>query len=161
MSIINEALKKTEQYIQKNAVKENAAVATKQAPRPILLYILILLVGLVLGNIIFNLLRHKAIPADTLKKTVTSQEQLNHPALPTAPVLPIEEKKIPQTIPSQDKQAFVLNGIFFSDNDGYALINNQIVRENDSVDGATVQKITANSVEINQEGKVTTLSTRR
>ena len=56
---------------------------------------------------------------------------------------------------------FVLNGIFFSDNDSYALINNQIVRENDYVDAAKVSSITANTVELDNAGTTITLTTPR
>ena len=156
MSIINEALKKTEQYIQKKADKENIPVSTKHLPRPVLLYALILLAGLFLANIIFNLLRYKVTPGNIREKSIT----LDQPVAPLPQareiILPKEEAA---SLPSEQK--FVLNGIFFSDNDGYALVNNQIVRENDLVDGAKVQKITSGSVELNQEGKITTLTTSR
>ncbi len=158
MSIINEALKKTEQNIQKNAEKVNLPVSSKPGPLPVLLYTLILLAGLFLGNIMFNLLRYKVKPANT---SASSQQPLVLTALPAAPALPSEEKKIPETSLPQNNQALVLNGIFFSDNDGYALINNQIVRENDLVDGAKVIKIAANNVELDREGKIITLSTLR
>ncbi|MDP2831372.1 MAG: hypothetical protein Q8O02_03905, partial [Candidatus Omnitrophota bacterium] len=57
--------------------------------------------------------------------------------------------------------SFVLNGIFFSDEDGYALVNNQIVRENDYVDGAKVGLITVNTVKLDNAGQTITLSTPR
>jgi len=152
MSIINEALKKTEQYIQKNAEKENLLLNSKPNVKPILLYILILLIGLFLGNTIFNLLRSKTKPIKSAEKIDLGNEKTVTPVvLLSTPIL--------STIPSTNKDEFVLNGIFFSDNDGYALVNNQIVRENDLVDGTKVSKITANTVELKQEDKIITLST--
>lgn len=157
MSIINEALKKTEQQLQKNAGSENLALKPKPGIKPVLLYILILLAGLALGNIIFNLLRYKVKPAKPIEKTVSSSQ------LPVAPVvLPAAPDAVmPQVMPPAPKQDFVLNGIFFSDSGGYALVNNQIVKQGDSVDGAKVVKITVNSVEINWEGEIITLATNR
>lgn len=155
MSIINEALKKTEQRIQQNEAKNNPPPANLAGPKPFLLYILILLAGIYLSNFIFILLGHKIKTAQVPKKTATA---IREPAVfspaPDKPVLVKEEKEAPEA-------NFVLNGIFFSDNDGYALINNQIVRENDLVDGARVKKITANTVELSSQEKLITLSTRR
>lgn len=155
MSIINEALKKTEQYIQQNEAKKNSLSGKLPGPRPFLLYILILLAGISLSSLIFSLLGHKIKTAQVPKKAaIAIQQPVVLPPLPEKTSLAKEEQKAPEA-------AFVLNGIFFSDNDGYALINNQIVRENDSVDGAKVKKITANSVELNSQEKLITLSTRR
>jgi len=152
MSIINEALKKTEQRIQQN----NSLPAKLPGPKPFLLYILILLAGIYLSSFIFSLLGHKIKTAQAPKPqaAIAIQQPAVLSPLPEQPVLAKEEKKAPEA-------AFVLNGIFFSDNDGYALINNQIVRENESVDGSKVKKITANTVELDSQGKLITLSTRR
>ena len=158
MSIINEALKKTEQDIQKNTAKENPPSSINPAPKPFLLYILILLIGLFLGNFIFDQLNHKiktvCKPEKTIVTALPPQPVALVAPLPTEPTLPIKEKKPPEP-------NFILNGIFFSDNGGYALVNNQIVRENDSVDGAKVEKITANTVQLDNAGKLITLSTHR
>jgi len=158
MSIINEALKKTEEHLQKKAAKEKLLPPKPFAPKPFLLYILILLIGLLLGNLIFTLLRHK-LQGNSLVSTVQNQEiqTMPTPNPPLFPVLlspPAEEKKPIET-------NFVLNGIFFSDNGGYALINNQIVRENDFVDGAKVGLITANRVQLDNAGQTITLTTSR
>lgn len=157
MSIINEALKKTEEDIQRGADKKNAQTDIKKTPKAFLLYALILLTGLFFGNLIFSLLGHKIKTATLENKTITAPTQTIS-AAPVAiapPALPIEEKK--SATPS-----LVLNGIFFSDDDdGYALVNNQIVRENESVDGVLVKKITASSVELDNQGEIITLSTQR
>jgi len=54
--------------------------------------------------------------------------------------------------------ALVLNGIFFSEGQGYALINNQIVKESDVIDGAKVLKITSDAVELDSSGTKITLT---
>jgi len=168
MSIINEALKKTEEYLQKNATQDNPLPPKPTAPKPFLLYILILLAGLLLGNFIFNLLSHKlegnGLASSQSHKIQTTQtpkkntlsviQTTNSPPAATLPSQPPEEKK-------PKESSFVLNGIFFSDNNGYALVNNQIVRENDYVDGAKVGLITTNTVELDNAGETITLSTHR
>jgi hypothetical protein len=157
MSIINEALKKTEEGIQKNADMKNPLSSNKPAPKPFFLYILILLVGLFLGNFIFNQLNHKIKNAHQLEKTIITalpQQPATLAPLPTEPALPLKENKPPEA-------SFILNGIFFSDNSGYALVNNQIVRKNDSVGGAKVEEITANTVKLDNAGQLITLSTQR
>jgi type II secretory pathway component PulC len=167
MSIINEALKKTELSIQKNEAVKDTASNGKTGKRPILLYIFILIAGLFLGNLIFSLLAHKAHPANIIKAapsvqpTPSIQQQIpNTQTLTSTASLPKQDINVAE--PSiRQKPDFVLNGIFVSDNDGYALVNNQIVRENETVDGAKVKKITATSVELDLEGVITTLSTRR
>ena len=158
MSIINEALKKAEQSIHNNSAKETLPPETKPSAKPYILYILILVAGLFLSNFIFTLLSRTKTPAalkiaESAVKTPTKEIAAKpSPVIPPAPLL--EENKAPET-------AFILNGIFFSDNDGYALVNNQIVRESDSVDGAEVKTITANTVELDNAGKIITLATQR
>ena len=186
MSIINEALKKTEEYLQKNSAKDNPLPPKRTAAKPFLLYSLILLAGLALGNFIFNLLSHKAqadglasfsqshkpqddglasfsqshkpqgngLASTSQNHKIQTTQTPNSPSQAALPSQPLEEKKSKET-------SFVLNGIFFSDNDGYALINNQIVRENDYVDGAKVGSITTNTVELDNSGQAITLSTHR
>ena len=196
MSIINEALKKTEEHLQRNVAKDNSLPDKPSRPKSFLLYILILLTGLLLGNLIFTLLRHKP-QGDGLASTSQSHKSQDNglassnqshkpqgnglaststqaPSLPSPikDALPIIQTTnlppppiLPNQPPEEKKSAaqanFVLNGIFFSDNDGYALVNNQIVRKNDRVDGAKVSLITANSVELDNAGQTITLTTRR
>ncbi|MCG2714474.1 MAG: hypothetical protein L6308_06535 [Candidatus Omnitrophica bacterium] len=156
MSIINEALKKTEQSIHKNSIPE----IPKSATKPYIIYILILIAGLFLSNFVFVLLRHKTETAVTVKKSpdLTDQPVKEIKTIPPISVVTpgptLEENKTPQA-------NFVLSGIFFSDNDSYALVNNKIVRENDSVDGARVKTITANTVELDSGGMLITLATQR
>jgi len=162
MSIINEALKKTEQYIQKNTAKENQLADKKISPKAFLLYILILFGGIFLSNLIFSFLNHK-IKTTLPKKNAVSlvqkgvvQQTVVPPPPPVVdqPVKPPEEKIV-------NEVNFVLNGIFYSNNDGYALVNNQIIREGDLIDGVKVNKITEDIVELDNQGKIITLVTQR
>ena len=137
MSIINEALKKTEEYLQKNSA-QNTPLPAKPATKPYLLYILILLAGLFLGNFIFSWLSHKIQATQTLKKYIMPVAQTTNPLpIVTSPSQPAQEIKPKE--PNKES-LFVLNGIFFSDNDGYALVNNQIVRKDDFVDEMTARR---------------------
>jgi len=155
MSIINEALKKTEEHLKKNADKINPLPHKPTLLKPFLFYILILLAGILVANFIFTLLRHKIQTTQTPKINAdTIIQTTNPPPLPTLPSQPPEENKPLET-------SFILNGIFFSANDSYALINNQIVRENDSVNGAKVDLITINSVQLDNAGQTITLTTTR
>jgi type II secretory pathway component PulC len=158
MSIINEALKKAEEIIQKNSTKETIKPDRKRNLKPHLLYIFIFIIILFLGYLIFVSINRKIqVPQtpETPKTVLISEEELktNETAALGPAALPEKQNK--------PEKNFILNGIFFSDNDGYALVNNQIVRENDSVDGAKVEKVSANTVELNDEGQVITLSTNR
>jgi len=47
----------------------------------------------------------------------------------------------------------VLNGTLLSDGEKFAIINNQIVKMGDEIDGAVVKKITVNAVELEFAGK--------
>ena len=159
MSIINDALKKTEESIHRNSRKETTKLVKKSKVRSYLLYILIFALGIFLSSLIFKMIKDKIEPAHinqadkiTPKLDQKSQTPQTIPATIATP-LPEEQNKV--------EKKFILNGIFFSDNDGYALVNNQIIREGDLVDGAKVEKITVNSVVLSNEGKIITLSTNR
>lgn len=168
MSIINEALKKTGQYLLENEAKNNPPVKTASSPKPFLIYILILLAGILLSKFIFGLLTQKSekqiLTPEKIQGGILAPDTQNHQVKTAQPVatpdLPADQSKPLENNPTPALN-FVLNGIFYSDNDGYALINNQIVRENDSVDGAIVTRITENTVELDRDGKFISLSTRR
>ena len=160
MSIINEALKKTEQSIHKNAAKEALPSGRKLAIKHYVIYILILIAGLFLSNFIFTLISAKVKTSSGLNQSLSSTNQ------PVKEISPILSTAIVTSAPvfKENKTPgadFVLNGIFFSDHNSYALVNNAIVRENDFVDGAKVKTISANTVELDSGDKRITLTTQR
>ncbi len=120
-----------------------------------MLYILILILGLLLGNFIFGLLAKKVRTEQTPE---TKTPSLAPKALAVA--LPADLPNQPITEDEAQEINFVLNGVFFSDQDSYALINNQIVRENDYISKAKVDAIKHNSVELELNGEIITLSTQ-
>jgi hypothetical protein len=154
MSIINEALKKAGEHLQKKSAQNNSLPPKSARPKPLLAYILILSAGLLLANFIFNYLTRKvktvgAVASSQNRKTQIIQTLEPVPAI--ALPKPTTEEKKPQ------ENIFALNGIFFSDNDSYALINNQIVKKDDYIDGAKVSLITAKTVELDKAGVTITL----
>jgi type II secretory pathway component PulC len=158
MSIITEALKKTEASIQKNSLYESSSQNKQPKKKPYLLYLLAFIAGLFLISLVFTAINRKtelpiAEPAEAAPRPAKEPETIQQ--------LPAEEPAV--LVEEQDKpeKSFLLNGIFFSENNGYALVNNQIVKESDSVDGAKVEKITENTVELNNQGEIITLSTKR
>jgi len=135
MSIIYDALKKVDQSDINNQPSKPAPKEKKIKPKFYLLYILMICLGLLVANLIFSFFSNP------------SKAILPAPALP-----PINATTTPQvtalTAQEESPPALVLNGIFFSENKGYALINNQILKEGDTIEGATVVKINANAVDL-------------
>ena len=147
MSIIYDALKKAE----KTAV--NSGQNTKPSPnnfrlKPYLLYGFVAAVGFFLTGLVFSLIGPK-LKNMQFAKLSEKNVALYH-ALP-------KDTSMFKTKPGL-KPAFVLNGVFFSDNEAYALVNNQIVKEADVVAGALVKKIDMSKVELAYQGSSISLS---
>lgn len=160
MSIIHDALKK----VEKSKTNLDLKVSTEKKPQSkiqkYLTYALVVCLGFFIGSIFLSLigksLKNKSA---ILVKNKPSLPATPQPATdikvapkPEAPASPVIET----TEPLPD--TFVLNGVFFSQAEGYALVNNQIVKEGERVNGATVVKITLNQVELTKEGSTIKLS---
>jgi len=161
MSIIYDALKKVE--------KINPAGKPNELPRApnyknYLVYILIAGLGIVIANLFFGFFSKPLPPkvnlapngrlADTLTAPPAAAPQVNPSQTPT------ENQVSPVTQSKKEPPHIVLNGVFFSENEGYALINNQIVKQGDSIEGAAVTRIGLNEVELTSpEGSLIKLST--
>jgi hypothetical protein len=164
MSIIYDALKKAEKTIHGN-LETDIHIKPQNSNlkfKLIALYVGIICLGLIAGNIIFNYLSRP-------KKTIAMNAQplINPPVDKKSAVEKEAESSPKQPIPTlpaienEAREPFVLNGIFFSQDEPFALINNQIVRIGDTVDGALVLRITAKEVELNSAGATIKLSRSR
>lgn len=155
MSIIYDALKKVEransELPQVNKQEKSPPRRAKPRVRMYLLSFLALLLGIWLVDsapgLFINASRLKMARANVKP----AGEIYNY-----APVSP-EVVKAASLIP-QIRANFSLNGIFFSDNEGFALINNQILKEGDTIEGAKVLRISANEVELDLGESVIKLS---
>lgn len=166
MSIINEALKKVELSLEKNIPRApKAGIKINRY----LIYGLLFAFGLFLEDIFFSYLLHpQARPSVSEAPLLVAQN--SPPAPQEPPVQPPPQADDSQEVgawqpppfslpvaeenqPPVEETALVLNGTFFSRDDGYyALINNKIVKEGDDIEGSVVKKIELNGVELESEG---------
>lgn len=159
MSIIYDALKKVEKNTD-NGLQVNAEPTSKKLikPKPVLIYILVVVMGLFAGNMIFGILTKPKVqptPLSALIPTVTSVN--NTPA-----AIQREEPAPLQEATKLPEPTLVLNGVFFQQDRGYALINNRILTVDDTIQGATVEEINLDKVGLDFEGrKITLINTSR
>jgi hypothetical protein len=147
MSIIYEALKKVEGSFVLAQEKKPAA-EDKSGPKRYSYFLYLLLIvaaGFLAANTVFNLLSGQVKNTAPAPLAVTAA-----PPADTAVVLTYT--------PPPQPPAFTLNGIFFSQEEGFALINNQIVKNGDEVDGAKVVRIGPDEVELEAAGLAIKLS---
>ncbi|MDP2941752.1 MAG: hypothetical protein Q8N85_05855 [Candidatus Omnitrophota bacterium] len=158
MSIIYDALKKLEQKaITETKPRPKEKIFKQQKIKLIAIYVLMACLGLAIGNFIFSRLA-PPLPGGAKARPVTlAQEPLKAEIPPLQGTAHAAQAPPQETLPSP---ILVLNGIFFSQENGYALINNQIVKEGDDVDGAKVKKISMDEVELDALGSSIKLSYR-
>jgi len=164
MSIIYDALKKVETS-QTGDSKTKTDKGFKPKPKIYLLYALMICLGLFIANIFYGRLLPKPSlnTTDTVtggrplidkKQTVSSSQPPTEPAaLQTS--TSVETKMETQ---KESPPLFTLNGIFSSGNEGYALINNRIVKKGDKIDGATIVQIFLDEVDLEFDGSIIKLS---
>ena len=155
MSIIYDALKKVETS-QTDDSKTKIDKGFKSKLKIYLLYASMICLGLFIANIFYGRLLPKPSlnttdivtggqpPADK-KQTVSSSQPSTEPA-----ALQETQKESPPS--------FTLNGVFFSGTEGYALINNQIIKKGDKIDGATVVQVLLDEVDLDFGGSIIKLS---
>lgn len=154
MSIIYDALKKVENGLNEYNIKAPKAERDKKVKfrvhKVYLIYLLAGCTGLLIANIFFKML--SPIPSgnnNVLTKKLAEETHLESTVSP--PENNIE-------IMAEDENSFVLNGVFFSQDEGYALINNRIVKKGDRIDGAKVLRIDLDEVSLELAGTVIKLS---
>jgi type II secretory pathway component PulC len=171
MSIIYDALKKVERI---NYGGKSVAADKRHKPnlKILLFYVLIVGIGFFFGNVIFNFFtKHQqgktpvlttANLADKSRPAQTKQNSKSLQELPKAEITsPSETTSGVSAKPKeQPKPALVLNGIFSSGEEGYALINNQIVKVGDVVDGAKVARIDLDGVQLEINGSTIKLNNK-
>jgi len=162
MSIIYDALKKVQNNTDNTKPTEKPAAIKPVGKKinPLLIYILVICAGLFLGNYAYKYF----IPGTRHLITAKKENQVIKYRVPgiTTPVKQIPPPaaitaEVPaNTIPNAEP-AFVLNGVFFEQGEGYALINNKIVRIGDEIEHAKVKEIRITGVELEFEGKTVKL----
>ncbi len=175
MSIIYDALKKVE------GAKDPLPASPQPANKPdkskfkaYLSYFFVICAGFLIANMAFTLIVKSARVNDdarvaealliTPNNTVITQEPKRQDHLPAKIVVPAATPPIslgPYSKPDTKPINLALNGIFFSQDEGYALINNRILKEGDKIENATITRITAEEVELNNNGLPVKLSTRK
>lgn len=160
MSIIYDALKKVEQ-------SHDAATEAKKegrSARPPFkfkrIYLLVICLGVLAGAAVIKFMplqRPAAKPAAAPSAPVTRPTPLPSTLPPPASIPAQEAPKAPEPPEPGVKlrrleNSLVLNGVFYARDGAYALINNQIVRTGDIIDGAKVKRIGDNEVELEFEG---------
>lgn len=155
MSIIYDALKKVEESFNKAPpVKLDKRHISR--PKTYLMYTLIICVGFFIANIFFGLstkfLKKSASVADKsqLLQVNIIQKETDLPSQ----TLEVSAETQKPLLPS-----LILNGVFFSENEGYALINNKIAKVGDVIEGATLKRITLEEVDLDFQGLEIKLST--
>lgn len=183
MSIIQEALKKAQNYIdnQKSSQKERAEEdihAEKETPQqriaatskksfkstPLLLIVFIILAAFAAKQFLLPL---KANLENRVK--TGSGDTISHQDITYKPIVPIEtvvpEPYINPTTPSVEVRKrvtatpeFVLNGIMYLNDGPQAVINGYRVDEGDMINGAKVVRINKNNVVLNFDDLEVTLN---
>lgn len=165
MSIIYEALKKVEKIQNLPDVLAAPPQKVKHSKiKAYLLYSFVVVFGILIANIIFGLITKSSfvpdIKAYSAVKNPPALLKNQEPAL--VKVAPVEQAPgaIQEVSQPQEKilPQLTLSGLFFSQNQGYVLINNQILKEGDTIAGATVKSILLDGVELESEGRMIKLS---
>ena len=164
MSIIYEALKKAEKIISRDALR-NPDKPAKSRLKSFLSYLLALSILLFTANTLFIFLtwpkNKKTLPAPLVDN---EEKQLKYVEASAANETLAPQASSPDTIKEEAKlpPRLVLSGVFYTrGEEGYALINNQIVRIGDVIEGAKLTRINPpDEVELDSpQGKIK-LSTR-
>ena len=183
MSIIYDALKKVETQVDKSdhsPLQFKIHKGAKPKFYTYLIYLLVLCGGFFAANLLFKFI----FPDGQLAAKKAMQPVVALPLKISPKIAPKPEVKLqkqetsnvapesPQEIPSSSKDnlllppetqerttpLFVVSGVFFSENQGYAIINDRVVKQGDVIEGAMVERINADGVKLKYEDVVIELS---
>ena len=170
MSIIHEALKKVQSNRSETktlkdpavpsapvaaAPKPMAAHAQKKPPTVTHLALWCLLIVGVCGFTFYNL--YQFIMRTTEMAVAKYPAQTVSVSAPVAAPAPVVQAK---PVPVK-KGEILLSGIVLMDGKNFALINKEFYEVGETVEGATITKITVDSVEVLQKGKTRTIKVIR
>ena len=173
MSIIYDALKKVDKE-----KASNGEVGFRRPPlKQYLVYLVVVCLGVVIAHVLFRVLvTHKETftrlgDTQLVKKTKLlsprKQQEVVPPVAPSSvtnaapPSLPAQKVSPPTESVRQSPPSLVLSGVFFSENEGYALINNRILRQGDTIDGARLIKVGLDAVELEFNGETFKITARK
>lgn len=153
MSIIYDALKKVE---KNGPEKAKDKTETKPALKNYLLYAFVVCLGIAIASFLFQVMER---PFAKKTEVVPVTVPVTVPAQPLPRGNELAQPKESQVVTKEGSvPALVLNGVFFSQGQAYALVNNTIVKEGDEVEGARVRRISEEEVELDFNGKAIILS---
>lgn len=169
MSLILEALRKLEREKQTPqrgflVLGPGAWADGGAAGRPIALFLLGLLVGAVALGIVMRPGPAPAASGAAVSIAPTAAAPTPHPARSARPsVLPMPASATASSVapaaaqstpaPKPTAHTFTLQAISEKDGHSVALINDRLLRQGDAIDGASVVKISADSVELEIAGR--------
>jgi type II secretory pathway component PulC len=143
----------------KPEVKPQAAVLVKKASHPPLQLIFFIALGFSLAAAGF------AFFSKSVTKTNLPKRSPKTAVLPVAIVEVVTPAAVKTTekTPSEPQRpipTLTLSGILFGESGSFALINGRVIPEGGKVDGAVVDKISTDRVELSFEGRKITLRSR-
>jgi hypothetical protein len=142
MSTIYDALKKVE---TKTKPPEQKPQPPKRSNPKLFLLIYFICAIVLISLIHFLTLKSSKTPGEskiTISRSHLTAPSTSQPAKPQ----PLSTGRIPPT--ARKLPSLSLTGIFFSDGEYIALINNETVKVGDTIEGVQIQKIDSNGVEI-------------
>ena len=167
MSIIFDALKKVEKS-QSDGSSAPPPGNGKSSLLKVVVLAVVVFIGIFAGKMLFNALAPqirsmmssaKGAPAD---KKVVSAGKMS--AKTTTSVNPLQNMLGKSSKPAASKQvarkpssAYELSGVFASGDQVFALVNNEVVREGDTIQDAQVIKISIDEVKLRLKDKTITL----
>ncbi len=120
-----------------------------------LFFVILAACGFALAQQGFNRVKSNLkTPAPVIKQNNILKKET--PELPVEQNIPIQAPPIaPENL---TPPSLTLSGIFFSNDEGLALINNRVLKEGDKIDGAVIKRITPETVELSWQDQNIRLS---
>lgn len=156
MSIIYDALKRIEQKTK--GAQENLGTPKRKAPKSRrIVYVLFALIILCLLTLFVD---RPSTEKSFIDRSLIGKQpsSLKTSLIPPVPKKKVPAKVIPLSAPEKESSAvkklppLYLTGIFFSDGEYLALINDQMVKAGDSVEGIQIEEIDSTGADIKFEG---------